>query len=79
MKLELESSDAWANYFGGQEIFHKKIEMPEDVEKKIRKVTPAQIKELAQEIFVDRSLNLALVGPFQDESAFSSKLTFKVI
>lgn len=79
MKLELESSDAWASYIGGQEMLHKKIEMPEDVEKKIRKVTPAQIQALAQELFVDRSLNLALVGPFENEAEFISKLTFKVI
>ena len=79
MKLELESSDAWASYFGGQEVLHKKIELPEDVEKKIRKVTPAQVQALAKEIFVDRSLNLAIIGPFSDETEFSSKLTFKVI
>jgi len=60
-------------------MLHKKIEMPEDVEKKIRKVTPAQIQALAQELFVDRSLNLALVGPFENEAEFISKLTFKVI
>ena len=79
MKLELESSDAWATYFGGQEVLRKKIEMPEDVEKKIRKVTGAQIQELAKEIFVDRNLNLAVIGPFANESEFSSILTFKVI
>ena len=79
MKLELEASDAWANFFGGQEVMHKKIEDTEDIEKKIRKVTAAQVQALAKEIFVDRSLNLALIGPFQDESTFSSKLTFKVI
>ena len=79
MKLELEASDAWANFFGGQEVMRKKIEDTEDIEKKIRKVTAAQVQALAKEIFVDRSLNLALIGPFQDESTFSSKLTFKVI
>ena len=77
MKLELESSDAWANYFGGQEVLRKKIESPEDIEKKIRKVTAAEVLALAKEIFVERNLNLALIGPFQDESAFSSILTFK--
>ena len=79
MKLELESSDAWANYFGGQEVLRKKIESPEEIEKKIRKVTALQVQALAKEIFVERSLNLALIGPFQDESVFSSILTFKVL
>ena len=76
MKLELESSDAWASYFGGQEVLHKKIELPEDVEKKIRKVTAVQVQALAKEIFLDRNLNLALIGPFQKDSEFSSILQF---
>ncbi len=79
MKLELESSDAWANFFGGQEVMRKKIENTDDIEKKIRKVTAVQVQALAKEIFVDRSLNLALIGPFEDTTSFSSKLTFKVI
>ena len=74
MKLELESSDAWANYFGGQEVLRKKIETPDDIEKKIRKITPAEVQALAKEIFVERSLNLALIGPFTKESDFSSLL-----
>jgi predicted Zn-dependent peptidase len=76
MKLELESSDAWANYFGGQEVLHRKLESPDDIEKKIRKVTGAQVQALAKEIFVDRNLNLALIGPFEKESDFSSLLSF---
>lgn len=77
MKLELESSDAWANFFGGQEVLRKKIETPESIEKKIRAVTASQIQALAKELFVDKKLNLALVGPFEDKTAFSTKLSFK--
>jgi predicted Zn-dependent peptidase len=76
MKLELESSDAWANFYGGQEVQRKKIERPEDVEKRIRKVTAKDIQTVAREIFVTKNLNLALIGPFEDEKAFSSKLSF---
>ena len=79
MKLELESSDAWAHFYGGQEVLRKKIQTVDDIEKKIRKVTAAQVQALAKEIFVDRNLNLAIVGPFEDSNTFSSKLSFKVI
>jgi predicted Zn-dependent peptidase len=77
MKLELESSDAWANFYGGQEVMQKKIKTPEDIETLIRKVTAKQIQEMAKLIFTDKNLNLALVGPFEDNKEFLSKLTFK--
>ena len=77
MKLELESSDAWANFYGGQEVMRKTIKGPEEVEAKIRKVTAKDIMAVANEIFVDKNLNLALIGPFEDSAVFASKLTFK--
>ena len=76
MKLELESSDAWANYYGGQEVLRKKILSSEEIEKKIRTVSAKDIQKIAKEIFVDKNLNLALIGPFESEKEFSSKLTF---
>ncbi len=77
MKLELESSDAWASYFGGQEVMHKKIKSPEEIEAKIRKVTARDIQKVAQEIFVTENLNLALIGPFETKAEFTKILTFK--
>ena len=79
MKLELESSDAWANFYGGQEVMRKKILGPEEVEARIRKVTAKDIQAVAKEIFADKNLNLALIGPFEekDKAAFASKLSFK--
>ena len=77
MKLELESSDAWTNFYGGQEVLRKKIRTPEEIERRIRKVTAADIQKVAQEIFTDKNLNLALIGPFEDKALFVSKLSFK--
>lgn len=77
MKLELEASDAWANFFGGQEVMRKKIQTPEDIEKKIRAVTAKQVQDLAKEIFVNSHLNLALIGPYEDSAKFLPLLTFK--
>ncbi len=76
MKLELESSDAWANFFGSQEVMRKKIELPDDIETRIRKVSAKDIQKLAQEIFVDKHANLALIGPFTDTAPFLEKLRF---
>ena len=73
-KLELESSDAWASYFGGQEIMRKKIKSPEESEKEIRKVTAKQIQNIAKKIFKNSSLNLALIGPFEKGDQFEKIL-----
>ncbi len=78
MKLELESSDAWANFYGGQEVMRKKIKTPEEIERLIRKVTAKDIQTIAKAIFTDKNLNLALIGPFEDKKPFLSKLTFVV-
>ncbi len=76
MKLELESSDAWANFYGSQEVMRKKIEEPDSVEQRIRKVTAKEVHALAQEIFVDKHINLALIGPFADKAPFLKALRF---
>ncbi len=75
-KLELESSDAWASYYGGQEVMRKKIKSPEEGEKAIRKVTAKQIQEMAKKIFTNKHLNLALIGPFEDKKEFEEILKF---
>ncbi len=77
MKLELESSDAWANFYGGQEVLRKKIEGPEEVERRIRRVTAKDVQAVALEIFRDAGLNLALIGPFKDAAEFLPALSFK--
>lgn len=76
MKLELESSDAWANFFGGQEILRKKLENTDDIERKIRAVTAKQIQEIAKTVFVDKNLNLALIGPYENKADFEKDLRF---
>lgn len=76
MKLELESSDAWANFFGGQEILRKKLENTDDIERKIRAVTAKQIQEIAKTVFVDKNLNLALIGPYENKADFEKDLHF---
>jgi len=64
--LGLETSDALAMYYGGQEVVHEPIETPEDVLKKVRAVTPEDILSVAKDIFKNEGLNLALIGPVKD-------------
>jgi predicted Zn-dependent peptidase len=76
MKLSLESSDDIANFYGGQELLKKEIKSAEEKAKELRKVTAKDIKKLANEIFKDEKLNLAIIGPFKDKVKFSTILKF---
>ena len=74
--LELETSDAQAEFVGLQEILKNQIESPQDLIAKISKVTAADIQALAREVFVDSGLNLALIGRSK-ESDLQPILTFQ--
>ena len=76
MKLTLESSDDIANFYGGQELLKRELRNTEEKAKEIRKVTGSQIKALANDIFKDKKLNLALIGPFKDKAKFLKILKF---
>jgi predicted Zn-dependent peptidase len=60
--LSLESSDALANFFAVQEAQKGNIESFEEIEQKIKAVTKEDIQRVAQLIFVEKTVNLAVVG-----------------
>jgi predicted Zn-dependent peptidase len=74
--LELETSDARAEFAGYQEILKKSVESPEDIIAKVNKVSAADVRNLAEEIFVNDKLNMALIGKFKDGSPFTSYFKF---
>jgi predicted Zn-dependent peptidase len=76
MKLTLESSDDIANFYGGQELLKRELHSAEQKAREIRKVTAGQIQNLANDIFKDKKLNLALIGPFKDKAKFLKLLKF---
>jgi len=76
MKLSLESTDDIANFYGGQEILKRDIKSAKERADEIRAVTAPQIQALAREIFKNKKLNLALIGPFKEKSKFLKILKF---
>ncbi len=74
MYLSLETSNSLANFYGFQEIMNEEIKTPEQVKAQIESVTAEQIKDLANEIFIEKNLNLAIVGRFEDKAEFESLL-----
>ncbi len=75
--LELETSDARAEYCGFQEVMKGIIDMPVDIIEKVNAVTSADVQKLAQEIFITKHLNMALIGRSKDENLLKQKLFFK--
>jgi predicted Zn-dependent peptidase len=65
--LELETSDARAEFSGFQETVKKKVEAPEEILARVQAVTADDVRTLANEIFVDKGLNLALIGKAKEE------------
>lgn len=74
--LGLETSDALAMYYGGQEIAKQEILTPEEIMGKIQAVTAAQVKAVAKDLVKNKNLNLALIGPYKKASEFKKILTF---
>lgn len=72
--LYTELSDNIAMRVGTLELFHNKIETPEEYLKKIKAITASDIKKAANEIFKTAKLNLAIIGPFKDKNKFAKIL-----
>lgn len=66
--MGLETSNQNADFYGEQEIFHEKIKEPAALIAAIKKVTAAQIKSLAQEIFQTENITFAVIGPHKNEA-----------
>jgi predicted Zn-dependent peptidase len=70
LALGLEDTGAVGEFFAFQELFNKGVLTPEDVYKKIDKVTTDDVYFEAKKLFVPERLNLAVIGPFKDEKKF---------
>lgn len=76
LNLGLESSDSLASFYGYQEVMKKTLKKPEDIIKEIKAVTAEEIKFVAERIFKNELLNLAIVGKFKDRKEFLDILKF---
>ncbi len=74
--LGLETSDSFAEYCSYQEVLNKPIKTPEQVIAEIQAVTLEDVKKIANKIFQDKNLNLAMVGRFKDKNEFLPILKF---
>ena len=77
MAFTLESTGGVADEFGGSVLFYDKVITPEEDLAKIQSVTADDIRAVAQTIFTDERLNMAVIGPSVDAEKFKDVLTFR--
>ena len=76
MKMSLEATDDIANFYGVQELMKKEIKTLDEKIKEIKKVTAVDIQKMAKTIFKTKNLNLAIIGPFNNNKQFKKILKF---
>ena len=80
--LGLEGSDDLARWYGYQQTLRlgqgdnqSSLDTHQQYLTKLNSVTSAEIQEVARQIFVNESLNLAIIGPVTNQDKLASLLT----
>lgn len=68
--LGLETSDELAGFYGEQEILTKRALSPQEIVARVQKVSAAEVRNVANNIFQNKKLNLAIIGPYKSERPF---------
>lgn len=74
--LDLEDSRSVSGFYAHQELLEERIENPDEVLAMIDKVTKEEVEAVGKEFFVEKGLNLALIGNFEDKAKLESLLRF---
>lgn len=77
MTISLESSDSMASFVAMQEMYNGIILTPKDIFDKIDSVGIRDIKRVANEVFTNKNLNLALIGPVKNGVEIENILSLK--
>jgi len=77
LALALEDTSDVSSFFGDQELFSQKVLTPEEVFKKIDKVTMDEVNFEAKRLFVLERLNLAIIGPYENDEKFKKIFSLK--
>jgi predicted Zn-dependent peptidase len=72
--LALEDNQVRLDWFMEHAAFYKKIETPIEVFKKIDAVTAQDVQKVAQDLFQNKNMSLAIIGPYKTESQFKKLL-----
>lgn len=68
MLLEMEATDNLAVWYARQAVLRNKILTPTDFIKKIKKISALELRQTARDIFKNKGLNLATIGPVKGDA-----------
>ncbi|HVS80009.1 MAG TPA: pitrilysin family protein [Candidatus Paceibacterota bacterium] len=74
LALALESSDEFATFYGHQEIINREIQKPDDIIKELQAITADDLRKVANAVFDEANLNLALIGRVGDPETLKKLL-----
>lgn len=72
--LQMEDSTNIANYYGRQALFSPKIETPKERERRVDRVTRADVLRVARGILRPSRVTLAVIGPYASSAHFRKLL-----
>ncbi|MDO8610293.1 MAG: pitrilysin family protein [bacterium] len=70
--LSLEDSASVASFYGTKAILENEIMTPEQIITELEKVSIEEVIELSQKLFINKTLNFAIVGPFEKKEDFEA-------
>lgn len=73
--LRMEDTFANAQWVGQQEVLDQEVLTVDQVIEHLDAVTSGDVEEVAQHLFATEQLNLAVVGPFNEEESFKACLS----
>ena len=76
MALDLEDSLSVASFFGKQSLFQNNIKKPEEIIKKIEKISLADIKKIANKYLDIKKMNITTLSPYKGLDKFVKKMDF---
>ena len=74
LALSLEDTHAVSHFFGIRELLLGKVETPEEIFEKLDEVTMDELYAAAARLFKPQGLNLAIIGPYNDQGKFEKLL-----
>jgi predicted Zn-dependent peptidase len=72
--LALEDNQVRLDWFLEKAAFQKKIQTPEEAFKRIDAVTAADVAKVAKQLFVNKGMTLAIIGPYKQDTQFKKIL-----
>lgn len=73
--VNLETSNALAGYYGSQEIVAPEVLTPKEEIERYRAVTAEDVADVAEDVFTNHGLNLAVIGPQEKGEVLQPLLT----